>query len=255
MCHVSAEIHTRQSCCTFALSLPQLRVTESSGKMSERKARQKVCGDLCSTEQEFGPQEQNSRCRRRRSGIYYDGRLCCTWRGNHLLGRRWNVFGDPAVARVQLQMSGEVRAVRESLAARRARIRPRSAMDPGVAVQVAAVLETFAANVTDKRPPVRMDSRVLHKVSVRVETLPTHLRTSPAKLLLLLLKKDMYRPTYNKLERPGITESIKSLRRIKMNVKIISVEESFTTVLVIHQIFPTVSPSRGNTQHRSSKKG
>jgi len=37
---------------------------------------------------------------------------------------------------------------------------------------------------------------------------------------------------YHKPERSGITESIKSQRRIKMNVKIISFEATFKTVLV-----------------------
>jgi len=48
--------------------------------------------------------------------------------------------------------------------------------------------------------------------------------------LLLLLKQDIYCSTYNKPERPGITESIKSLKH--KNVKIISFEAAFKTVLV-----------------------
>jgi len=39
-----------------------------------------------------------------------------------------------------------------------------------------------------------------------------------------ILVKDIYCPTYNKPERPGITESIKSLKHNEINVKIISSE-------------------------------
>jgi len=47
-----------------------------------------------------------------------------------------------------------------------------------------------------------------------------------------IIIKVIYCLTYNKRERPGITESIKSQRHYKMNVKITSLEATFKTVLV-----------------------
>jgi len=47
-----------------------------------------------------------------------------------------------------------------------------------------------------------------------------------------IINKVVYCPTYNKPERSGITESIKSGIHITMNVNIISLEATFKTVLV-----------------------
>jgi len=51
-------------------------------------------------------------------------------------------------------------------------------------------------------------------------------------ILIIIIIKVIHCSTCNKPERPGITESMKSLRHLKMNVKIISFEATFNTVLV-----------------------
>ena len=50
--------------------------------------------------------------------------------------------------------------------------------------------------------------------------------------IIIIINKDIYCLTYNKPERPGITESIKSPRHIKINVEIISLEATFKRVHV-----------------------
>jgi len=50
--------------------------------------------------------------------------------------------------------------------------------------------------------------------------------------IIFIIIKVIYCPTYNKPEQPGITESTKNQRCIKMNVTIMSFETSFKTVRV-----------------------